>query len=401
MKELKETGKRWRDCLLWGLPALLLGAVIGAVDAVFGRGLMAISKFRDGNLKYLLPFLAPAGLLITWLYTRFGRESGRGMGLIFAVGHGEKKEIPLRLVPLVFGSTWLTHLFGGSAGREGVAVQIGAALSYRAAARIFPSAGRIFLTAGMAAGFAGIFGTPIAATFFAVEVLYSGRIDFRALFPSFTAALAASFVSGLLGLKKFTADAGSLALNIPAVGKLILLGIIFGIAGQLFVYLQAAAKKYLKKFILNPYVRIGCTGILLTMLLFLLRDGRYCGLGTNLIAAALSGGEIYGYDWILKLLLTVLTLAAGYQGGEVTPLFSIGASLGAALAGIFGLPPELTASLGYAAVFGSASNTYFAPILIGAEIFGFSNLPLFFVVCTAARCFSSGRSIYTGQKTEA
>ena len=153
MKTLREAVYSWKEGLLYGLIALVLGAVIGAIAAVFGRGLIAISQFRAGHSNWLLPFLVPAGLLIVWAYARYGKGAARGMGLVFAVGHGEEDRIPLRLVPLVLLSTWLTHLCGGSAGREGVAVQIGATVSHWAARLLAPEAGRIFLIAGMAAGF--------------------------------------------------------------------------------------------------------------------------------------------------------------------------------------------------------------------------------------------------------
>ena len=399
MSKLKRAAHSWKECLLYGFIALILGGVIGVIDAVFGKGLIAISRFRAAHTGWLLPFLAPAGLMIVWVYTRFGNGAGRGMGLVFAVGHGEEDKIPLRLVPFVFVSTWLTHLCGGSAGREGVAVQIGATVSHWAARLLAPEAGRIFLIAGMAAGFSGLFCTPIAATLFALEVLCAGKIYYRALFPSFVAAFAASTVSSLLGLSKF-AVAVDLGFDPDAAFfvKLLVLGLIFGLVGRLFSDLLDYMKKFFARRIPNPYIRVAAVGLCLTALLLFLRGGRYCGLGTNLIEGSFSGEPIYAYDWILKLLLTILTLSAGYQGGEVTPLFSIGTSLGAALAGIFRLPVTLVSALGYAAVFGSATNTFFAPILIGAEVFGFENLPLFFIVCTASYCFGSHRSIYSAQK---
>ena len=396
----KDAVRAWKENLLYGLMALAVGAVVGAIAAVFGRGLIAISAFREAHLMPLIFLLAPAGLLMVWCYTKFGGSSGRGMGLVFAVGHGEEEKIPLRLVPLVFLSTWLTHLCGGSAGREGVAVQIGATVSHWAARHIAPEAGQVFLIAGMAAGFAGLFRTPIAAVLFALEVLMAGKICYQALFASTVAAFTASAVSGWLGLGKFTAALGEgLELEGMLLVKLLVLGVLFGLAGRLFCHLLAYTKKSFAAKMENPYLRVGVVGLCLTAVLLVLHAGRYCGLGTNLIAASFAGETIYGYDWILKLVLTIVTLSAGYQGGEVTPLFSIGASLGVVLAGLFGLPVELVAALGYAAVFGSATNTFFAPILIGAEAFGFAHLPLFFIVCTASYCFGSHRSIYGAQKT--
>ena len=179
--------------------------------------------------------------------------------------------------------------------------------------------------------------------------------------------------------------------------RLIVLGIIFGLTGRLFSFLLAKSKKFFGEKIKNPYFRIGVISIPLALILFLLYNGRYSGLGTNLISAAFSGRMIYSYDWILKLLLTILTLAIGYQGGEVTPLFSIGASLGVVLGSVFGISPVICASLGYAAVFGSATNTVIAPILIGLEVFGSQNAIPLVVVCLLAYMVNGNHSIYGAQ----
>ncbi|HGC6881513.1 TPA: chloride channel protein [Streptococcus agalactiae] len=278
--------------------SLLIGGVVGAITAVYGRVLLFLTAFRSDYIAYLLPFLSIVGLFIVFVYQKFGGKSVKGMGLVFEVGHGNEETIPKRLVPLVILTTWLTHLFGGSAGREGVAVQIGATVShyFQKYCRL-QNASQLFLVMGMAAGFAGLFQTPLAATF----------------------------------------------------------------------------------------------------LLFIFHFGRYSGLGTNLIEASFTNKNLYDYDWLLKLCLTVITLAAGYQGGEVTPLFAIGASLGVIIAPILGLPVILVAALGYTSVFGSATNTLLGPILIGGEVFGFANTPYFVIVCLVAYSISHAHTIYGAQ----
>ncbi len=389
--------KEYRDLLLITLAAVPVGIVTGAVCTVFGRVLLMIGDFRTLHFSILIPFLAVTGLLIVYIYQHFGGKAGKGMGAVFAAGQGEDDELPLRLAPLIIGSTWLTQLFGGSSGREGAAVQIGAALSFNMGKRLpFRDAPRIFLITGMAAGFAGLFQTPIAAVFFAMEVLYVGKMEYRALMPAFAAAFTASETSSLLGLEKSVYEIDLLPEMSPLLfGKLILMGIMFGLAGVIFAWLLNHSKKFLKEKLENPYIRVLSMGIALSILLFLLFRGRYSGLGTNLISLSMSGGEIYGFDWILKILFTSLTLAAGFQGGEVTPLFSIGASLGAAAAGIFGLPAVFAAAMGYASVFGSASNTLLAPVFIGIEIFGGASAPYFFIVCITAYLVNGNISIYS------
>lgn len=292
------------------------GIAVGAVDAVFGRVLLYLGAVRDAHTAWFLPFLGLIGALMAWAYKRYGAGCENGMGMVFEAGHAEREAIPLRLVPFVICATWLTHLFGGSAGREGVAVQLAAA-------------------------------------------------------PEWSAEL---------------------ALELTAQG------IVFGLTGAAFAFCLKRAKKLAQNRLKNPVLRALVMGVALSAVLYLLYRGRYCGLGTNLINASLAGEPIYAWDWALKLALTVLTLSAGFQGGEVTPLFSIGASLGAALAGLLGLPAAFCAALGYAAVFGSATNTLLAPALIGAEVFGWAAAPHFFAVCALSYAVNGGRSIYSGQK---
>lgn len=296
--------------------AVPTGIAVGAVDAVFGRVLLYLGAVRDAHTAWFLPFLGLIGALMARAYKRYGAGCENGMGMVFEASHAEREAIPLRLVPFVICATWLTHLFGGSAGREGVAVQLAAAQEWSA----------------------------------------------------------------------------ELALELAA------LGIVFGLTGAAFAFCLKRAKKLAQNRLKNPVLRALVMGVALSPVLYLLYRGRYCGLGTNLINALLAGEPIYAWDWALKLALTVLTLSAGFQGGEVTPLFSIGASLGAALAGLLGLPAAFCAALGYAAVFGSATNTLLAPALIGAEVFGWAAAPHFFAVCALSYAVNGGRSIYSGQK---
>lgn len=386
--------------IILGLIAIPAGIIIGIIDTGFGSLLIKITEIRELYPHYLIPFLPAAGILIAYCYMRFGGKSSKGMNLVFEAGHKDEETIPVKLIPFVICGTWITHLFGGSAGREGVAVQIGAAFSHWMGRHLpVKNASNILLIAGMAAGFSGLFQTPIAAVFFSLEVLVAGELRYDALFPSLTASFAASATSGVLGLEKFTFP---LSDNVSFSGitfiKLIIIGIIFGITGGLFAWLLKSIKKIAADKIPHPVLRIALAGIVLAVVFLLLYNGRYSGLGTNLIQNCFYNGIIYKWDWIFKFFLTILTLSAGFQGGEVTPLFSIGASLGTVISGLCGLPLSFTAAMGYAAVFGSATNTLFAPILIGGEVFGFEYVPYFFVVCVISYIFNMNRSIYSLQK---
>ncbi|MFZ8209494.1 chloride channel protein, partial [Streptococcus pyogenes] len=308
--------------------ALPIGGAVGVVDVIFGKGLLFLSEYRDHHLFLLLPFLALAGLVIVFLYDKLGKEVRQGMGLVFQVGHGQKNQIPPILIPLILFSTWVTHLFGASAGREGVAVQIGATISHYCRRFVTSQeAARHLLIMGMAAGFAGLFQTPIAAVVFALEVLLVGTLRYSALLPSLVAAYVASWTSHALGLEKFTIVLEeTLTITPLTLVKLIGLGLIFGLVGNSFAYLLGWFKPYLSQKLPNPYFRIAFIGALLSICLMIGHVGRYSGLGTNLIAAAFSGQTILTYDWLLKMIVTVISLSAGFQGGEVTPLFAIGAS---------------------------------------------------------------------------
>lgn len=376
--------------------AVLVGICVGIVDTIFGRGLLTISDFREQYYRYLLPILPVAGLAIVWMYQRFSSLSLKGMTLVFEVGQKKREEIPLAFVPLVMIGTWITHLFGGSAGREGVAVQIGATLSHETGRRLHIKETKpVMLITGMTAGFGGLFQTPLAAVFFAMEVGVSGYVEYDALLPALIASYTASTTSHLLGLEKFAVDVQEIWQigNIKNVVILVILGLAFGLTGRCFSVLLQKTKKLAGDKISNPLVRIGC----LAIVLMALHSARYSGLGTNLITASFTGDTIYRYDWILKLLLTIATLAIGFQGGEVTPLFSIGASLGVVLGSVFGISPVICASLGYAAVFGSATNTVIAPILIGLEVFGSQNAIPLVVVCLLAYMVNGNHSIYGAQ----
>jgi H+/Cl- antiporter ClcA len=413
----REFVQKWLSTPILTAVALVLGAIVGVLTAFFGSGLLYLSNLRDAHPLYWIPALAIAGVLIAFAYKKFGKGTERGMDMVFAVAHGKEDKIPLRMIPMVIAGTWLTHLFGGSAGREGVAMQIGATLGYNISTKFhFENANRVLLVAGMAAGFAGLFQTPLAAIALALEVLLAGHLELAALLPAAVAAFAACKVSQMFGegmaitmSNIFPHDITRLiwnesGLDINIILRLAILGALFGIVGGGFAKVLSLAKSFASKKFPNPIKRIAIGGIAISVLLLVFFQGRYAGLGTNLIDMIFSGSAanatngIYAFDWFLKFALTILTIAVGFKGGEVTPLFAIGATFGTFVATMVGIPLPLAAALGYAAVFGAATNTLFAPMLIGAEVFGFDMLPAFFVVCVAAYTCNGGQSIYQQKK---
>ena len=460
---VKEKLLKWFATPTFVLLGIVLGAVIGALTACFGDISDKLSAIRDANPLYFIPALAIGGAAIVFAYKKWGRWTERGMDQVFAVGLNKESDFPLVAIPMAAVSTWLTQLFGGSAGREGAAMQIGSALSYNISKRLpFENAAHVMLVTGLAAGFAGIFQAPMAATAFALEVLLVGHLELGALLPAAAAAFTACKVSSMLGFHKFSVDLNSLldasgfsasiftnegALDGKFLVKLALMGVLFGVVGGGFAKLLGLSQNFFAKKFPNSIKRIAIMGVGLSSLLLVFFQGRYAGLGTNLLgmcfgvnAADLIGtaagnatgsaagtadligdaanvvgtaagnatgsavgtadliGNVAGYDWILKFALTILTLSAGFVGGVVTPLFAIGATFGIFIASMFGMPVALTAALGFAAVFASASNTLWAPILIAGEIFGFNCLPAFFIVCTVAYICNGGQSIYKQKK---
>ncbi|MCJ1996955.1 voltage-gated chloride channel protein [Lactococcus piscium] len=389
----------YRDTTIWALLAVLIGLIVGGLDAVFGRILLAVSSFRTGHFYYLIPFLALAGLATVYIYQRFGKHASKGMGLVFSVGQQSDETIPRRLIPIAMLTTWLTHLFGGSAGREGVAIQIGASVANYLGDLAKVKNRHIMVMVGMGAGFSGLFQTPLAATLFAVEVIVAGSIYYQAILPALIASLVASQTSHSLGLEKFSYAVTKLpTLDLLIIMKLVVIGIVFGLTGFIFSWLLGKTKARLSTLLPNPYLKISVGSLILSVLFVVFDQGRYSGLGTNLISTTFSGGHIFTWDFIIKLLLTILTLSIGFQGGEVTPLFAIGATLGMVLGTLMGLPLTFVAALGYAAVFAAATNTFFAPILIGCEVFGFSLLPYLLITISVSYALNFNHSIYTAQK---
>ncbi|NQJ69014.1 voltage-gated chloride channel protein [Streptococcus suis] len=388
-------GKQILQLLLF---SVLMGLIAGLVTTFFGKILLEIGQVRSEYFDYLVPFLALAGLVVVFVYQKWGKEVQAGMGLVFKAGQGKEEHISPVLIPLIISTTWISHLFGASVGREGVAVQLGASLSHWLQKHGFSDLSKDMVTKmGMAAGFAGLFQTPLAASFFAIEVLIVGQYAWRNLVYCLIAAFTASTTSQLLGLEKFTHVISTPSFQFLDSFKWILIALCFGVVGNLFAWFLSQAKSISTRWLPNPYMKIAIMGVGLTVLLFLFHQGRYSGLGTNLIEASLVGEPVFAYDWLLKLLLTCLCLAAGFQGGEVTPLFAIGASSGVILARLLGLPVELVAALGYCAVFGSATNTLLTPILISYEVFGWNIIPYAIPVLALAYLVNRKQTIYSMQ----
>ena len=303
------------------------------------------------------------------------------------------------MAPLVLLGTLGTHLFGGSAGREGTAVQIGAAISDQCSRFIkLDSLDRkLFLIMGISAGFAAVFGTPLAGAIFALEVLLIGRIRFEALIPSILVAIIADQACVYFG----GTHTHYLVGHVPNISILNIIwvsiaGICFGLTGSLFAKGSHFWSSQFKKFINYPPLRPVIGGSIIAIVVFLMGTTRYIGLGVPTIVESFSQ-PVPSYDFILKLLLTTFTLGAGFKGGEVTPLFFIGATLGNALIWFIPLPMDVLAAMGFVAVFAGATNTPIACTLMGIELFGIEVGQYVALACFTAYLFSGHSSIYSSQ----
>ena len=384
--------------LKWLLLSLIVGISIGAACALFLITLQWCTDYREAN-TYIIWFLPVAGLLIGASYHYWGKSVVKGNNQIIDEYHNPEKIIPFKMAPLVLLGTLGTHLFGGSAGREGTAVQIGAAISDQCSRFIkLDSLDRkLFLIMGISAGFAAVFGTPLAGAIFALEVLLIGRIRFDALLPSILVAIIADQACVYFGGTHTHYLVGHVPnLSILNIIWVSIAGICFGLTGSLFAKGSHFWSSQFKKFINYPPLRPAIGGSIIAIIVFLMGTTRYIGLGVPIIVESFSQ-PVPSYDFIIKLLLTTFTLGAGFKGGEVTPLFFIGATLGNALIWVIPLPMDVLAAMGFVAVFAGATNTPIACTLMGIELFGIEVGQYVALACFTAYLFSGHSSIYSSQ----
>lgn len=378
----------------WGILLLIVGVVSGTLSALFLTLLNLATNFREDHswLLYLLPL---AGLFIGWLYERLGKGIERGNNLIFDTIHNPKDIIPFKMTPMVLAGTVITHLFGGSAGREGTALQMSAAAAdqLHTRFRLSPKERTTLLIAGLSAGFASVFGTPLAGTVFGIEVLLISGISYFSVIPALIGAYLAAHVTGLWGVGHTHYHIDLIpSITLTGAGYSVVAGIFFSAAAIIFVKITDQIAHLSKKISYAP-LRPFTGGLLIICLTFIVGTDRYLGLGIPVIADAFQHAAL-PQDFILKIIFTAITLGAGFKGGEVTPLFFIGAAMGSALSFILPLPVGLMAGMGFVAVFGAAAKTPLACIIMAMELFGVPCAIYVAIACVVAFLFSGSHSIY-------
>lgn len=384
--------------LIWSFIGAVIGAVVGVVGIIFHILLEEVTAFRMSHpwILFLLPL---GGLVIAGLYHLLRMQNDRGTNLILiAVRVNEK--VSLRLTPLIFISTIITHLLGGSAGREGAALQIGGSIGSFIGRKIKldEKDERIITMCGMSAGFAALFGTPVAAVVFSMEVITVGIMHYSAIVPSIIAAITATGISMVCGVTptSFTLESVP-ALSPSGVGSVILLGMFCAGVSVLFCLAMETAGKYYKQIFENGYIRIFVGGCIVVAITLLLGTRDYNGAGMDVIARAIAGEAEYpAFLW--KILLTALTLGAGYKGGEIVPSFFVGATFGCVIGPWIGLPASFAAGTGMAALFCGVTNCPIASVILCVELFGAEGIAYYTLACAVSYMLSGYYGLYSEQK---
>lgn len=383
--------------LKWSLISLVIGGLIGGIGSLFAHTLSWAGKLRV-EIPSLLYFLPLSGLLVVFLYQKWGRKD-KGTNQVLLAVKGED-EIPFSSAPLIFIGTTLTHLFGASAGREGAALQLGGSIAGKIGTlfHMKKEDNSLLVMCGMSAAFAALFGTPLAAAVFSLEVASVGMMYYGSLLPCVLAAVTAAKVAAALGVhaEAFPVH-GIPEFTVREAGKTVVLVLVCTLAGILFCLILKWIGKVYDRWLKNKYFRVLAASIVIIFLTLLLGTTDYMGAGAELILRAVEEGQARPLDFFWKMVLTAFTMKAGFKGGEIVPSLAIGATLGCVLGQALNFTPSLAAACGMTAVFCSVTNAPMTSLLISFELFGFEGM-LFYLIATAVSFAASGNySLYKVQ----
>lgn len=402
MNEMLEIWKNQLTVLVkWILMSLVTGGVVGTIASIFSYAVSWATAFRMAHF-WVIFGLPLGGLLIVWLYKKAGEEKNTGTNLVLSVIRSQDEDVPIRVAPLILISTVITHFFGGSSGREGAALQFGASVGGWIGRRLHlnESDEKIIILSGMSAAFAALFGTPMAAAIFPMEVVSVGIMYYSALVPCMFASFTAQYVALLFKVR-------TLAHPYPVEDvpdfysfqtlKFLILAIAFALAGVLFCVMLHTCEHKFKEWFANPYLRIVAGAAAVIVLRFLLETEDYLGLGGGVIQASFKGA-VSPEKFLLKMVFTCLTLCVGFKGGEIVPSLFIGATLGSAMSAFLALPPDICAACGMVGVFCAVTNSPISSMLIAFEMFGFTGMPFYCSVVAVSYLVSGYYSLYKEQR---
>lgn len=396
---LKESSFSAKRLILWLVIGGAIGVIVGAIGALFGNILVRANDFREQN-PWIILFLPVAGIVIVFLYRFFKNADDSGTNMVISSIHSSTG-IPFRMAPLIFITTILTHLCGGSAGREGAAIQLGGSIANRIGKiiKLNQNDQHIIVMCGMSAAFSALFGTPMAAAFFSLEVISIGIMHYSALVPCVTASMIAHFIAVYFGIAPESFAVTQIPSFTPGLFfEFVLFGGLVGLVSIGFCVTLHGAEYIYKRHLKNPYIRIAVAGCVIVLLTALLGTDKYLGSGMTMIEHIFHAEDVKIYDFILKIVFTALTLGAGFKGGEIVPSFCIGAAFGCAVASLFGLPITLVAACGMVGLFCGVTNCPITSLLISFELFGFEGMPYYLTTIAVSYMLSGYYGLYHAQK---
>lgn len=396
IRKLKSSSNYIRIFIKWALISTVVGTIGGLIGTAFHESVDYVTKVRESN-SWLIFLLPMGGLAIVGLYKLCRLNAGTNR-VIESVQSGKK--VPILMAPLIFVSTVITHLLGGSAGREGAALQLGGSIGYQFGKlfRLDEKEMRLIVMLGMSGMFAALFGTPLTATFFALEVISVGVIYYVALVPCLFSSLVAYEISLMFGVKPVKFDGINMPqLNAEVFLKVVVLSILCALISICFCTSIKYFDKFIEEKISNEYIRAFVGGCLIILLTLAVGTHDYNGAGMEVISGAMAG-NVKPFAFILKIIFTVVTIGAGFKGGEIVPTFFIGSTFGCVAGGLLGLNPAFGAAIGFVALFCGVVNCPVASIMLALEVFGADFIFMFAIACGVSYMMSGYYGLYSSQK---
>ncbi|MDE7418313.1 MAG: chloride channel protein [Lachnospiraceae bacterium] len=396
--KIKHNLNRIKMCIKWVVFSIISGIVVGTAGTLFYFSMSFVTKFR-GDYPWILYFLPIGGLLIVGAYRLMHDENDTGTNLVLSAIHSGD-HLPLRMAPLIFISTLITHLCGGSAGREGAALQLGGSIGNGIGHlfRFDEKDKHIMIMCGMSAAFSALFGTPMAAAIFSMEVVSVGIMHYSALVPCVIAALIAHGIATSAGASAETFIIEEIpSFRVETAVIISVLAILCAVVSIVFCVMLHKSEYFYKKIFKNPYIRVVAGGCFIILLTLLVGDQSYNGTGINVIERCFDG-TVRPEAFFMKMLFTVLTLGAGFKGGEIVPSFFTGAAFGCLFGNLIGFSSTLCSAVGMAAVFCGVTNCPITSLLISFELFGYEGMPYFLLAVAFSYMLSGYFGLYHSQK---